>query len=63
VSLKVGDKVKLVRKTFMHKGIFVLTNSIVEIVEITEAGFHVIYNDKEGNPHVLILQEQDISPN
>jgi hypothetical protein len=51
--LKVGDQAKLVKKTFMQNGIFILTNSIVEIVDIEDGLFHVIYNDKEGHPHTL----------
>ncbi len=37
----------------MQNGIFILTNSIVEIVDIENEKFHVIYNDKEGHPHTL----------
>jgi hypothetical protein len=59
--MKVGDKVKIVKKTFLHNGIFVLTNSIVEIVDIAEDGYHVVYKDKEGNPHILKLQVQDLT--
>ncbi|MBP7284158.1 MAG: hypothetical protein KBA66_21415 [Leptospiraceae bacterium] len=51
--MKVGDQVKLIKKTFMQNGIFILTNSIVEIVDIENEKFHVIYNDKEGHPHTL----------
>ncbi len=60
--MKPGDRCKLIKKTFMQDGIFILTNSIVEIVEMTEEGIHVIYNDKEGFPHTLKnLQENDLS--
>ncbi len=37
----------------MQNGVFILTNSIVEIVDIENDLFHVIYNDKEGHPHTL----------
>jgi len=61
--MKVGDKYKLTKKTFMQDGIFILTNSIVEIAEIGESGIHVVYNDKEGYPHVIKnLSENDLSP-
>ncbi len=60
--MKVGDKVKIVKKTFLHNGIFVLTNSIVEIVDITEDACQVVYKDKEGNPHIIKLQVQDLAP-
>lgn len=51
--MKVGDKVKLIKKTFMQNGVFILTNSIVEIVEIDNEFFQVSYFDKEGHPHFL----------
>ena len=51
--MKVGDQVKLIKKTFMQNGIFILTNSIVEIVDIESEKFHVIYYDNEGHPHTL----------
>jgi len=60
--VKEGDRVKLIRKTFMQDGIFILTNSIVEIVEVHENGITVVYNDKEGHPHVIKnLQEADLA--
>lgn len=60
--MKIGDKAKLVKKTFMQDGIFVLTNSIVEITEIHETGINVVYNDKEGYPHVIKnLQKEDLA--
>jgi hypothetical protein len=62
--MKEGDKARLLKKTFMHKGIFVLTNSIVEIAEVHEGGFNVIYNDKEGYPHVIEnLKPEDLTLN
>jgi hypothetical protein len=46
----------------MQDGIFILTNSIVEIVEIHESGINVVYNDKEGYPHVIKnLQKEDLA--
>ena len=61
--MNVGDKLKLTKKTFMQDGIFILTNSIVEIAEITPEGINAIYNDKEGFPHTLKnLHENDLSP-
>ncbi len=32
--MKVGDQAKLLKKTFMQNGVFILTNSIVESVDI-----------------------------
>lgn len=47
----------------MQDGIFILTNSIVEIAEINQEGIQVVYNDKEGYPHVIKnLSENDLSP-
>ncbi|MDX1961065.1 MAG: hypothetical protein SFU98_21020 [Leptospiraceae bacterium] len=58
-----GEKVKLIKKTFIHQGVFILTNSVVEIVEVSEDGIAVVYNDKEGNPHVIKnLQATDLAP-
>ncbi len=37
----------------MQNGVFILTNSIVEIVDMENDLYHVIYNDKEGHPHTL----------
>lgn len=51
--MKKGDKAKLKKNTFLFQGIFVLTNSIVEIAEVTEEGYQVVYNDKEGFPHII----------
>ncbi|MCB1178256.1 MAG: hypothetical protein KDK36_11795 [Leptospiraceae bacterium] len=60
--MKKGDKAKLIKKTFMQDGIFILTGSIVEIAEVHEEGINVIYNDKEGYPHILKnLQKEDLS--
>jgi hypothetical protein len=61
--LKVGDQVKLIKKTFMFNGVFILTNSIVEILDIDENGYHVSYSDKEGHPHFIKnLKETDLEP-
>ncbi len=61
--MKIGQRYKLIKKTFMQDGIFILTNSIVEIAEVTEEGIQVVYNDKEGYPHVIKnLSENDLSP-
>lgn len=51
--MQVGDHVKLIKKTFMQDGIFILTNSIVEIVGMENDLFYVVYNDKEGHPHKI----------
>lgn len=51
--MKIGDQAKLLKKTFMQNGVFILTNSIVEIVDEESGLFHVIYNDKEGHPHTI----------
>lgn len=59
--MKIGDHVKLIKKTFMQNGVFILTNSIVEIVDINDDGIHVIYRDKEGHSHILKnLKETDL---
>ncbi len=50
--LKVGEKRKLIRPTFLYKGMFVLQGSIVEIKAI-EPELKVEWYDREGNPHIL----------
>lgn len=61
--MKIGDKVKLVKKTFMHKGVFILTNSIVEIVDLKEDNFSISYADKEGHPHFIEgIKKEDLEP-
>jgi len=59
--LKVGDKVKLTKRTFLHKGIFIFTGSVVEIKEIVGDKAIVLYNDKEGYPHDLEMDQSDLS--
>ena len=45
----------------MQNGVFILTNSIVEIVDIENGFYHVIYNDKEGHPHTLkFIKEEEL---
>ena len=49
--MKIGDKAKLIKKTFLKDGVFIFKNSIVEIEKITDSGFHIVYKDKEGFLH------------
>jgi hypothetical protein len=51
--VKKGDKAKLKRNTFLFNGIFVHYNSTVEIGEIKDDTIDIIYNDKEGFPHII----------
>ncbi|MGV3664575.1 MAG: hypothetical protein ACO1NV_00485 [Leptospira bouyouniensis] len=60
--MKPGDKAKLSKQTFLHKGIFIFTGSTVEIKEIQENKAIVIYNDKEGYPHDLEMNLTDLTP-
>ncbi|TGN19929.1 hypothetical protein [Leptospira idonii] len=60
--MKVGDKVKLTKRTFLHQGIFIFTGSTVEIKEIHPEKALVIYNDKEGYPHDLEMNLEDLAP-
>ena len=60
-NMKVGDKKKLQRQTFLYNGIFVLQGSTVEIKEIGEC-VTVEWHDQEGNPHLLDdVQEHELS--
>lgn len=61
--MNIGDKVKLIKKTFMHKGVFILSNSIVEIVDIIGENYNISYADKEGHPHFIEnIKKADLEP-
>ena len=57
-NIKVGDLKKLNRPTFLYKGIFVLSGSMVQVYEIGKT-ISVIWNDKEGNRHILNNVRED----
>ncbi|MBE7439370.1 MAG: hypothetical protein HS115_13000 [Spirochaetales bacterium] len=48
-----GDTCNLLRKTFLHKGVFVISGSPVVIMEEKADGFVVEYRDKEGLVHYI----------
>ncbi|TGN16763.1 hypothetical protein [Leptospira ilyithenensis] len=60
--MKVGDRVKLTKKTFLFQGIFIFTGATVEIKELNSDKALVIYNDKEGYPHDLEMALSDLAP-
>lgn len=60
--MKPGDKMKIAKRTFLHKGIFVHTHSLVEILSVEGDLVTVIYLDREGNPHEIGLVRQDLVP-
>ncbi len=61
--MKIGDKAKLIKKTFMHKGVFILSNSLVEIVELQNETYSISYSDKEGHPHFIEgIKKEDLEP-
>ena len=51
-ELKTGQQKILKRPTFLHKGIFVIQGSTVEIKEVGEK-ITVLWHDREGNPHLI----------
>ncbi|WCL50865.1 hypothetical protein [Leptospira sp. GIMC2001] len=51
--MKPGDKAKILKRTFLNQGIFVHTNSTVEILEINSEKIKTKYLDKEGFPHEI----------
>jgi hypothetical protein len=51
--LKPGDKAKILKRTFLNKGIFVHTNSIVVVTEVNPDSILTTYLDKEGYPHEI----------
>ncbi|HMV76835.1 MAG TPA: hypothetical protein PL048_04525 [Leptospiraceae bacterium] len=60
--MKAGDKAKLLKKTFIQNGIFIISGSVVEIAEILDEEIRVMYSDKEGYPHVVTgLKEADLA--
>ncbi|XDD49241.1 hypothetical protein AB3N59_12560 [Leptospira sp. WS92.C1] len=61
--MKPGDKVKITKRTFLHNGIFVHTNSIVEIISLEGEKLTVLFHDKEGFTHnIESLTLVDIAP-
>lgn len=58
--MKVGDKAKIVRRTFLHQGIFVHTGSQVEIQSMEGSKVVGKYMDKEGFPHDIEFQMEDL---
>lgn len=61
--MKPGDKVKLTKRSFLLKGVIVLTGAQVEIQEINGDKVSVLYNDREGYPHTIEdLSLNDLAP-
>lgn len=58
--MKVGDKVRITKKTFLHNGVIVHTNSLVEIVDINLPFITVAYMDKEGGIHHIQLNYTEL---
>ncbi len=51
--MKVGEKRKLLRQTFLHQGVFVIQNSMVIISSIKKDNITVEWRDQEGQAHLL----------
>lgn len=61
--MKPGDKVKITKRTFLHNGIFVHTNSIVEVISFDDDKLVVLFHDKEGFTHnIESLTPADVVP-
>ncbi len=58
--MKVGDKIKIIKKTFLHEGVIVPTNSLAEIVDINPPFIIVAFIDKEGGVHHIQLNGEEI---
>jgi hypothetical protein len=58
--LKPGDRAKILKRTFLNQGIFVHTNSIVTIKEVNNDSILATYLDKEGFPHEISFQLNDL---
>lgn len=60
--MKPGDKAKITKRTFLHQGIFIHSGYPVEIKEVLPNGSYItIYIDKEGNPHDIEFQKDELS--
>ncbi|PJZ65595.1 hypothetical protein CH371_11715 [Leptospira wolffii] len=61
--MKPGDKAKLTKRSFLLKGVIVLTGAQVEIREINGEKISVLYNDREGYQHIIEdLTLNDLAP-
>ncbi len=53
----IGEKKILKKPTFIYKGVLILQNSLVEIIDVQKENHTEIYTiqyiDKEGNPHII----------
>lgn len=59
--MKTGDKAKIKKRTFLHKGIFVHTGSYVVVKEILDNGRVVAeYLDREGFPHLIEFSQDEL---
>ena len=54
-EIQTGRDYKLKRPTFLHNGVFVLQNTPIQMMEITNKPDKVIvqFLDREGFPHTL----------
>ncbi|TGM00981.1 hypothetical protein EHQ76_11200 [Leptospira barantonii] len=61
--MKAGDKLKITKRTFLHNGIFVHTNTIVEVISFEDEKLVVLFHDKEGFTHnIESLTPADVVP-
>lgn len=55
--IKIGEKRILKKPTFLYKGVLILQNSLVEIINIEKENsneyYTIQYIDKEGNPIII----------
>ena len=51
--MKKGDRVRIMRDTFLHKGVFVIKNSPAEILNENDGVYTILFRDKEGLEHII----------
>lgn len=57
-----GSKAKVTKRTFLHKGVFVFTGAVVEVLKIEEGKAMVLYSDREGHPHEIEFPLEELEP-
>jgi len=58
--MEIGQHVKITKPTFLHNGVFILQNSIVEVLQIKTDTITVLYRDKEGLAHEIPMKADDL---
>jgi hypothetical protein len=60
MRLNSGDRAKILKRTFLHQGIFVHTNSVVVVKDVSSDSIIATYIDKEGYPHDISFLPEEL---